>query len=102
MSKYIDIEKEINEMENVLEEHKNDTRIGSDFALGAFRLFIDELKQVPAADVKPITHAHWIKDKGYMLSRCSECKNTIPLGLEYKNKYCFNCGARMDEDIKDV
>lgn len=62
----------------------------------------DEVDALPTADVAPIIHAHWIKNKGYMLSRCSACQNTIPLGREYKHKYCPNCGAKMDEEEQDA
>ena len=61
-----------------------------------------ESAEAETAEVVPVIHAHWIKDKGYMLSRCSACQNTIPLGREYKHKYCPNCGAKMDLEEHDA
>lgn len=56
---------------------------------------------VPAADVAPVRHGHWIGTEydGYAdgnpvstLFECSEC------GVEYEQEehYCPWCGARMD------
>ena len=97
MAKYIDIEKEITEMQQVVEFYKDKKTFEAETTSFAFQAIIDKLKQVPAADVAPVVHGEWIKDKGYMLSRCSVCQNTIPLGREYKHKYCPACGAKMDK-----
>lgn len=51
---------------------------------------------VPAADVAPIVHAHWIWGK-QILNRqvCSHCSASFD-SLE-NDRYCPNCGAKMDE-----
>lgn len=56
------------------------------------------LEMVPAEDVKPVVHAHWIK-KNYdsvdgTIYKCSNC-NT-----EFFNawNYCPDCGAKMGEE----
>lgn len=105
MPKYIDIEKEINEMEKVLEEHKDDTSIGFGFASGAFRLFIDELKSIPAADVSQIVHAKWIpvtnSRGGHKCSLCHSYAPSFVTGDEWLTDYCPNCGAKIDKQIED-
>ena len=65
----------------------------------------DIIRHIPAADVAPIRHGHWI-DKPYPnypahdIRYCSECGWNI-----HKSKlrnsdlnwsYCPNCGAKMD------
>lgn len=73
----------------------------------------DEVDDMPAADVQPVKHGQW---KGYITSAfygcddegepiyrdanfnvCSECgRKTV-----VKEKFCPNCGARMDGDRDD-
>ena len=50
---------------------------------------------VPAADVAPVRHGKWIKEKGslWSLANCSICGK---LTVEGDASYCPNCGARMD------
>ena len=53
-----------------------------------------------AADVAPIAHAHWINDG---IIHCSRCNAYLEKD-EMKNhtmKYCYYCGARMDESEGD-
>ena len=47
-------------------------------------------------DAEPVRHGHWI-DRGYMKVgyHCSLCGGYVIAG---KEKYCPNCGAKMDED----
>ena len=60
-----------------------------------YKLFENVVESIPVADVQPVKHGRWISDNPqYLLSHCSECQcfNSI----EYKWKYCPNCGAKMD------
>ena len=60
------------------------------------------VKSVPAADVKPVVHGHWIRqDESFTRYKCSnpECGVENYSGFEY---YCPNCGAKMDEVEDDV
>ena len=52
---------------------------------------------VPTADVVPIRHGHWVKEKPDVLIHwhCSVCKNCYYLEEPNAN-YCPNCGAKMD------
>ena len=51
------------------------------------------------ADVAPVVHGKWIYDHWceFKCSICGHWSNTIPRG---KEKYCPNCGAKMDGGSK--
>ena len=51
---------------------------------------------VPTADVVPIRHGHWVKEKPDVLIHwhCSVCKNCYYLE-EPNASYCPNCGAKL-------
>lgn len=55
---------------------------------------LNAIEEMPAADVEPVRHGHWITDdsKIYLRHKCSECGNAVIL----KYPYCENCGAKMD------
>ena len=50
---------------------------------------------VPTADVVPVRHGHWVKEKPDVLIHwhCSVCKNCYYLEEPNAN-YCPNCGAK--------
>ena len=50
---------------------------------------------IPAADVAPVKHGHWVKEKPGVLIHwhCSVCKNCYYLDEPNAN-YCPNCGAK--------
>ncbi|MGN0553202.1 MAG: hypothetical protein ACI4I1_07455 [Oscillospiraceae bacterium] len=50
------------------------------------------------ADVAPVRHGHWVKEKKDALIHwhCSACKECYFLE-EPNAKYCPNCGAKMDK-----
>lgn len=69
------------------------------------------IKNLLSADVAPVRHAHWIKDEywsegtgmgeiyGYYY-KCSDCGETVQGDYkECTDKYCRNCGAKMDEKL---
>lgn len=67
------------------------------WAPGIVRDFIDN---VPTEDVAPVVHAHWVKltSDGHVLG-CSNCKYEIYNDIYYPGhlqKYCSECGAKMD------
>ena len=51
---------------------------------------------IPAADVAPVRHGHWIINSDGYYPQCSECMSE-PRGREM-TKYCGECGAKMDGD----
>lgn len=52
--------------------------------------------RLPAADVAPVRHGHWIINSDGYYPQCSECMSE-PRGREI-TKYCGECGAKMDGD----
>ncbi|MGN0686818.1 MAG: hypothetical protein ACI4KA_01775 [Oscillospiraceae bacterium] len=53
-------------------------------------------KIVPAADVAPVVHAHWIICSDGYYPYCSRCREE-PTSREM-TKFCDHCGAKIDED----
>lgn len=51
------------------------------------------LADMPAADVAPVRHGHWIEEDGCQI--CSECGEEHEWD-EYRAAYCDVCGARMN------
>jgi len=67
-----------------------------------------EVRAMPAADVVPVVHAHWIKAKSYGEYQCSNCRGYDMNCSDYysthianEQDFCPYCGARMDEVIVD-
>ena len=56
-----------------------------------------DIMNIPSADVAPVKHGHWVKEKSDVLIHwhCSVCKNCYYLEEPNAN-YCPNCGAKMD------
>lgn len=59
----------------------------------AIRDAIGEVLTAPALDVVPVVHAYWIycENGGYF---CSACDHRVAFLVH--NRFCPNCGARMD------
>ncbi len=87
-------------------------------AADCFRLCIDLLDSIPAADVAPVVHGRWVFGKdlaccwGQILKNkyhlyCSECleqafnrsEDNDP-DFDIDTPYCPNCGALMDKEEK--
>ena len=58
--------------------------------------------KIPSADVAPVRHGRWCVDGVYVV--CSVC-NRFTLSPIVKQlptfKYCPNCGAKMDEEVRE-
>lgn len=54
---------------------------------------IDAFDCLPAADVAPVRHGHWIYGE-YDIPHCSECGHEIKPNCI--SAFCPNCGAKMD------
>lgn len=66
---------------------------------------IEALNKVPAANVEPVIHAYWTYDKKSYILNCSHCGAVAPYNIEADRifywpelKYCYKCGAKMDEE----
>ena len=55
------------------------------------------ISSLPAADVAPVRHGHWVKEKPDVLIHwhCSVCEKCYFLE-EPNADYCPRCGAKMD------
>ena len=69
--------------------------------------YIYMIEDMPAADVAPVIHAHWVsasKKQGVNIGmKCSLCGARIK-NSEFFNgnhNYCHKCGAQMDEKEND-
>lgn len=57
---------------------------------------IDDLMEIPSADVAPVVHGRWIYDKKAQRPYCSVCKGYFYGATNSPMSYCSNCGAKMD------
>ena len=69
----------------------------SDEAEAALNGAIEDIRKIPAADVRPVVRGRWI---GVALGdmRCSNCGEVYGVcgGLMGDYNFCPNCGAMMD------
>ena len=68
---------------------------------------LQSISDMPAADVAPVRHGRWLGKPicGNDNCRCSECGSWhhihANLRGEVMQKYCPNCGAKMDETVEE-
>lgn len=64
---------------------------------------IKALRGLPALDVEPVVHAHWIKtfgSDGFVSTlRCSKC-NSAENSTYIPGNFCWFCGAKMDGEAE--
>ena len=56
---------------------------------------LQSISDMPAADVAPVIHAHWIRYPDCGVTKCSNCGWSIEECWD--SDYCPHCGAQMDE-----
>lgn len=94
MGKFIDRQK--------LEAHFSPAITGKEaYTAGEVLLSIQKF---PSADVVPVVHAHWTYEIDDLFPAdsmmiCSNCGEYERLGAN--DNYCGECGAKMDEEVKD-
>lgn len=100
MAEYVEREQAINFARSSAAAAYNRDDFGTYRELNAF---ITTLIFIPAADVAPIVHGHWIRfkdsDTCYVHMRCSACSAywSDPSHADYF-RYCPNCGAKMERE----
>lgn len=76
---------------------------------------IQEMEDIPFADVAPVVHARWIwnpngMDYGLGAWQCGRCftrNNSLPMNSKINplmfigSKYCPECGAKMDAEKEE-
>lgn len=96
MKKYIEYEKAVEVLCDAIAPTQSESYIVSKC--------IDKLDNMPAADVREVVHAKWIRkeynsDYPYYRMECSNCGGRMPrdqMAGEYYSDYCQSCGAKMD------
>lgn len=65
----------------------------------------DLIDEIPAADVAPIRHGHWIRVSLIGVFECSECGGQIIVTdskfAKEVCRWCCHCGAKMDEGVSE-
>lgn len=107
MSRYIDADELKKEVEYSMERNPHEIgNLRSNHRV-EHKHFIRIICSQPTADVEPVRHAHWngIEYDGYADGcpvydkwECSKCGNEI--STEDPPEYCCDCGAKMDESVK--
>ena len=70
-----------------------------------FETMVSDLRDMPAADVAPVRHGRWEKQRG--IYSCSECGMTCPYDVQadvieyWACNYCPKCGAKMDGELNE-
>ena len=108
--RYIDVNRETDAMEKVLETKRKEGIDENDATFFAFARFIDALKSTPTADVQEVKHGKWEQQTEPLgwedvdCAVCSVCGESYILNEDMNiddwkewSRYCPNCGARMDE-----
>ena len=62
----------------------------------------EEVKHIPAADVRPVVHGRWIvTDYGdYQLIECDQCHAQMWNHQSELPNYCYECGADMRKAVE--
>ncbi len=101
MARYVDIENSGNlaeAMYNLFSKCHLNYKVGcfADDCNECIRRFLSPYGSshlLPAADVAPVKHGHWIEEQDIQI--CSECGEEHSW-QDYRASYCDNCGAKMD------
>ncbi len=70
---------------------------------------LEKLDDFPTADVEPVRHGHWAKNRDGVRCICSVCKieytksSLFNVSINFANRpdYCPGCGAKMDEEVEE-
>ena len=95
---YIEREAVINAL-NDIGGYNGSSEVWSDGWNEAINEAINVIKNIPAADVAPVRHGRWVKEKRDVLIHwhCSACRECYFLDVP-NAKYCPHCGCKMDMD----
>lgn len=65
----------------------------------AYSVMLNEMLNLPAADVVPVVHGRWEQTEAPFMNECEDCSvcgyRTV---WGHRFNYCPNCGAKMDGD----
>ena len=87
---------------NGIADHNEEIKIRAEQAVAVFCEASLTAKKMPTIDAEPVRHGHWIKVgcSFYGVSRyeCSVCHYTDEHNESREVPYCWQCGARMEND----
>lgn len=72
-----------------------DRKNGNKHFINGIESVLEYAENLPAADVAPVIHAHWIRYPDCGVTKCSNCGWSIEECWD--SDYCPHCGAQMDE-----
>lgn len=104
MAEYIGREVIIKHIEEKLDKLTDMPEMGARIAamVSAYNSTLNYIMQIPAVDVEPVKHGHWICENlgfGAYRYKCSECGSIYGQSQieEFRHsKFCGDCGAKMD------
>ena len=114
MAEYIDRGKLVEFLKKVRRDLPHDSKdfFTRDEMILNLQQFVESKSFVPSEDVEPVRRGHWI-DKtiwhgcfGEAYHECSVCHAVMPgvpnTAQSYRDNYCPNCGAKMEEYKSDI
>ena len=57
---------------------------------------LEEIEDIPAADVQPVKRGFWRKTNDIFYKYCSLCGTKTDIAYSNSAKFCPECGAKMD------
>ena len=97
MSRYIDVDKFIEDLGFENTEQEREENIGEIVTL-------EDFDRQPTADVVEVIHSEWHTATVRMSCidvTCRNCHNTEKISVTNYFEYCPHCGAKMDGERKD-
>ena len=78
-----------------------DKKHANDHFINGIETVMEYIEYMPAADVAPVVHGKWIPVEAYGIGNTAKCSECEKRQYGYDGfKFCPNCGAKMDGDIK--
>ena len=91
MAEYIDRAAIYEKLNDLPHEYRNAEQRARTGGIAACKEIV---RYFPAADVKPVVHAHFYVDDG--CAYCSNCRNNFKKAILKAVKFCPMCGAQID------
>lgn len=99
MARYIDADKLLEELQEEL-DFKTPMYTGeqNEFFDRGLKCAIGDVKRQPTADVVEVKHGYIIEHQGTEDDYCCECSVCGTHEVSLGDKYCSECGAKLNED----
>lgn len=107
----IDADALMNTLQELFDQREKEQKFaGSRGSCVTWNDAIYQIKSAPTVDAAPLVHGEWImfeRPNGGYYKGCSLCTYPMPTDMELDylceedNRYCYNCGAKMDGEVKN-